>query len=173
MIRIYVRHKNEIAGHVFICKSSIKEDKVMILPFIGFVTDGLITEEEWAKSRQTIIDKFELYVAESYIDGRSKAARNAKKFNWKKVLKMKQGEIFKPMAYKALINSFGMDIALAIEVSNCGSMVRYKFGEDGAVSDWKEIHFTKSGRPYFNCNKTRPYFNCNKTRYYLDEFIKF
>ena len=48
MIRIYVRRKNEIAGHVFICKSSIKEDKVAILPFIGFVTAGLITEEEWA-----------------------------------------------------------------------------------------------------------------------------
>ena len=159
MIRIYVRRKNEIAGHVFICKSSIKEDKVMILPFIGFVTDGLITEEEWAKSQQTIIDKFELYVTESYIDGRCKVARNAKKFNWKDVLKMKQGETFKPMAYKTICNSFGMEI----EVSNCGSMVRYRIGENVAVSDWKEIHFTKSGKPYFNCNKIR---------YYLDEFMK-
>ena len=159
MIRIYVRRKNEIAGHVFICKSSIKEDKVMILPFIGFVTDGLITEEEWAKSQQTIIDRFELHVTESYIDGRSKAARNAKKFNWKDVLKMKQGETFKPMAYKTICNSFGMEI----EVSNCGSMVRYRIGENVAVSDWKEIHFTKSGKPYFNCNKIR---------YYLDEFMK-
>ena len=159
MIRIYVRRKNEIAGHVFICKSSIKEDKVAILPFIGFVTDGLITEEEWAKSQQTIIDRFELHVTESYIDGRSKAARNAKKFNWKDVLKMKQGETFKPMAYKTICNSFGMEI----EVSNCGSMVRYRIGENVAVSDWKEIHFTKSGKPYFNCNKIR---------YYLDEFMK-
>lgn len=160
MIRIYVRRKNEIAGHVFICKSSIKEDKVAILPFVGFVTAGLITEEEWTKSQQLIIDRFELCVTESYIDGRSKAARNAKKFNWKEVLKMKQGETFKPMAYKTLTNSFGMEI----EVSNCGSMVRYRIGENGAVSDWKEIHFTKSSKPYFNCNKTR---------YYLDEFIKF
>ena len=159
MIRIYVRRKNEIAGHVFICKSSIKEDKVAILPFIGFVTAGLITEEEWAKSQQTIIDRFELHVTESYIDGRSKAARNAKKFNWKDVLKMKQGETFKPMAYKTICNSFGMEI----EVSNCGSMVRYRIGENVAVSDWKEIHFTKSGKPYFNCNKIR---------YYLDEFMK-
>lgn len=79
MIRIYVRRKNEIAGHVFICKSSIKEDKVAILPFVGLVTAGLITEEEWAKSQQLIIDRFELCVTESYIDGRSKAARNAKK----------------------------------------------------------------------------------------------
>jgi len=160
MIRIYVRRKNEIAGHVFICKSSIKEDKVMILPFIGFVTDGLITEEEWAKSQQTIIDKFELYVVESYIDGRCKVARNTKKFSWKDILKMKVKDAFKPMAYKTLTNSFGMEI----EVSNCGSMVRYRVGEKGAVSEWKEIHFTKSGRPYFNCNKTR---------YYLDEFMKF
>lgn len=160
MIRIYVRRKNEIAGHVFICKSSIKEDKVAILPFIGFVTAGLITEEEWAKSQQTIIDKFELYVVESYIDGRCKVARNTKKFNWKDILKMKVKDAFKPMAYKTLTNSFGMEI----EVSNCGSMVRYRVGEKGAVSEWKEIHFTKSSRPYFNCNKTR---------YYLDEFMKF
>ena len=73
---------------------------------------------------------------------------------------MKQGEVFKPMAYKTISNSFGIEI----EVSNCGSMVRYRIGENGAVSDWKEIHFTKSGRPYFNRNKTR---------YYLDEFMKF
>jgi len=160
MLRIYIRRKNEIAGHVFICKESIKEDKVMILPFIGFVTDGLITEEEWAKSQQTIIDKFELYVTESYIDGRCKVARNTKRFSWRDILKMKVKDAFKPMAYKTLTNSFGIEI----EVSNCGSMVRYRFGENGAVSEWREIHFTKSGRPYFNCNKTR---------YYLDEFMKF
>jgi hypothetical protein len=159
MIRIYVRRKNEIAGHVFICKSSIKEDKVAILPFIGFVTAGLITEEEWAKSQQTIIDKFELYVTESYIDGRCKVARNTKKFNWKDILKMKVKDAFKPMAYKTLTNSFGMEI----EVSNCGSMVRCRVGENGAVSSWKEIHFTKSGRPYFSYGKVR---------YYLDEFMK-
>jgi hypothetical protein len=159
MLRIYVRRKNEIAGHVFICKSSIKGDKVAILPFFGFVTDGLITEEEWDKSQQTIVEKFELCVTESYIDGRCKAARNAKKFNWKDVLKMKQGETFKPMAYKTLCNSFGIEI----EVSNCGSMVRCRIGENGAVSDWKEIHFTKGGRPYFNYGKTR---------YYLDEFMR-
>ena len=89
MIRIYIKRKNEIAGHVFVCKHSIKDYKVLILPFIGFVSDGLITEEEWAKSQQLIIDRFELRVSESYIDGRSKAARSAKKFNWGDVLKMK------------------------------------------------------------------------------------
>lgn len=164
MIRIYVRRKNEIAGHVFICKSSIKEDKVAILSFIEFVTAGLITEEEWAKSQQTIIDKFELYVAESYIDGRCKVAHNTKKFNWKEVLKMKQGEAFKPMGYKSICNFFGIEI----EVSNCGSMVRYRIGENGAVSEWKEIHYTKGRRPFFEVNKKAH--GC--TRYYLDEFMK-
>lgn len=160
MIRIYVRRKNEIAGHVFICKSSIKEDKVAILPFIEFVTAGLITEEEWAKSQQLITDRFELCITESYIDGRCKAARNAKKFNWKDVLKMKVKDAFKPMGYKSICNFSDIEI----KVSNCGSIVRCRIGENGAVSDWKEIHFTKSGRPYFSYNKTR---------YYLDEFMKF
>ena len=159
MIRIYIRRKNEIAGHVFICKSSIKGDKVAILPFFGFVTDGLITEEEWAKSQQTIIDKFELYVTESYIDGRCKVARNTKKFSWKDILKMKIKDAFVPMGYKSICNFFGIEI----EVSNCGSMVRYRIGENGTVSEWKEIHFTKAGKPYFNARHTR---------YYLNEFMK-
>ena len=164
MIRIYVRRKNEIAGHVFICKSSIKKDKVAILPFFDFVTEGLITEEEWAKSQQTIIDKFELYVAESYIDGRCTVARNMKKFSWKDILKMKIKDAFKPMAYKTICNSFGMEI----EVSNCGSMVRYRIGKKVAVSEWKEIHYTKDGRPFFKVSKKAH--GC--TRYYLDEFMK-
>lgn len=164
MIRIYVRRKNEIAGHVFICKSSIKEDKVAILPFIEFVTDGLITEEEWAKSQQTIIDKFELYVTESYIDGRCKVARNTKKFSWKDILKMKVKDAFVPMAYKTISNR----LAIEIEISNCGSMVRYRIGENSQVSDWKEIHFTKGGRPFFEVSKKAH--GC--ARYYLDEFMK-
>ena len=128
MFRIYVRRKNEIAGHVFICKESIKQDKVVILPYIGFVTDGLITEEEWANSQQTIVERFELYVAETYIDGRGKVARNTRKFNWKDILKMKLKDVFKPMGYKSICNFFGVEI----EISNCGSMVRYRIGEKGA-----------------------------------------
>lgn len=164
MIRIYIRRKNEIAGHVFICKSSIKGDKVAILPFFGFVTDGLITEEEWAKSQQTIIDKFELYVTESYIDGRCKVARNTKKFSWKDILKMKVKDAFVPMAYKTISNW----LAIEIEISNCGSMVRYRIGENSRVSDWKEIHYAKGGRPFFEVSKKVH----GRTRYYLDEFMK-
>lgn len=164
MIRIYVRRKNEIAGHVFVCKESIKEDKVMMLPFIGFVTDGLITKEEWGQSQQTIIDKFELYVTESYIDGRCKVARNTKKFSWKDILKIKAKDTFKPMGYKSICNLFGIEI----EVSNCGSMVRYRIGENGAVSDWKEIHYIEGGRPFFEVNKKAH----GRARYYIDEFTK-
>ena len=159
MKRIYIRRKNELAGHVFVSKQSILNDKVLILPFIGFVTDGIITEDEWAKSQQRIIDRFKLHVTESYIDGRCKMARNARKFNWKDVLAMKQGETFKPTAYKTICNSYGIEI----EISNCGSMVRCRIGENGAVSDWKEIHFTKKGKPYFNYGKTK---------YYLNEFMR-
>ena len=56
MKRIYIKHKNEIAGHIFVCKHSIKDDKVLILPFIGFVTDGLITEEEYAAERKAALN---------------------------------------------------------------------------------------------------------------------
>ena len=159
MFRIYVRRKNEIAGHVFICKESIKQDKVVILPYIGLVTDGLITEEEWANSQQTIVERFELYVAETYIDGRCKVARNTRKFSWKDILKMKVKDAFKPMGYKSICNFFGIEI----EVSNCGSMVRYRIDENGAVSGWKEIHYTEGGRPFFEVSKKAH--DC--TRYYL------
>lgn len=158
MIRIYIRRKNEIAGHTFICKSSIKKDIIAILPHV-LVVDGLITEDEWATSRESIIEKFKLFVTESYVDGRSKAARSTKKFNWREVLNMKVGETFKPMAYKTISNW----LSIEIEISNCGSMVRYRIGENSQVSDWKEIHFTKAGKPYFNARHTR---------YYLNEFMK-
>lgn len=165
MFRIYIKRKNEIAGHVFVSKHSIKEDKVLILPFIGFVTDGIITEEEWARSQQTIIDRFKLYVIESYIDGRCKVARNTKKFSWGDILKMKIKDVFKPVGYKTICNFFGIEI----EISNCGSMVRYRIGEKGAISDWKEIHYTKDGRPFFEVSKKAH----GRARYYLDEFMRF
>jgi hypothetical protein len=47
-------------------------------------------------------------------------------------------------------------------------MVRYRIGENGAVSEWKEIHYTKGGRPFFEVSKKAH--GC--TRYYLDEFMK-
>ena len=164
MKRIYIRRKNEIAGHVFKSRDSIKDDKVAILPFIGFVDKGLITEEEWSTSQQNIVEKFELYVAESYIDGRTKTARNMKHFSWKDLLNMKRGDTFKPMGYHTICNTFGIEI----EISSCGSMVRYRIGQS-SVSNWIEIHFTKAGRPYFNMNKKAT----GRSRYYLDEFMRY
>lgn len=79
-------------------------------------------------------------------------------------MKIKVKDTFKPMGYKPICNFFGIEI----EVSNCGSMVRYRIGENGAVSEWKEIHYTKGGRPFFEVNKKAH--GC--TRYYLDEFMK-
>lgn len=61
-------------------------------------------------------------------------------------------------------NFFGIEI----EVSNCGSIVRYRIGENGAVSKWKEIHYTKGGRPFFEVSKKAH--GC--ARYYLNEFMK-
>lgn len=170
MIRVYIKRKNEIAGHVFIARSSVQKDVVAILHF-GFVRDGFITEKEWNNSQELIVDKFELHITESYIDGRCKIARNAKRFNWKDVLKMKPGEVFKPVAYKPVCNFFSIEI----EISNCGSMVRYRIGNKGAVSAWKEIYYTKGGRPFFKMHddehaRSKYYFD---RRYYLDEFLKF
>jgi len=164
MYRIYIKRKNEVAGHVFVCRRSVKEDKIKYLPYIGFVTAGLIADEEWATSQELIVDKFGLYIVESYIDGRCKTARSTKRFSWKDVLEMKVGDVFKPVGYMTICNFFGVEI----EISNCNSMVRYRTGDIGAISDWKEIHYTKDGRPYFNVSKKAH----GRTRYYLDEFMK-
>ena len=77
---------------------------------------------------------------------------------------VRRKDAFKPMGYKSICNFFGIEI----EVSNRGSMVRYRIGENGAVSEWKEIHYTKGGRPFFEVSKK--VHGC--TRYYLDEFMK-
>lgn len=86
MIRIYIKQNNKSYGHVFKCRSSVKSDKVAILPWIGFVTTGLITEEEWTKSQQSICEKFSLYISEKKIDGRTKLAKNMRYFTWENVL---------------------------------------------------------------------------------------
>ena len=160
MKRIYIRRKNEIAGHVFKSHSSIQDDVIAILPFFGFVDKGFITKEEWAKSQERIVDKFEIYVVETEIDGRTKVARNMKPFSWKDILAMKRGDTFKPTGYKAITNFSSMEI----EISNCGSMVRYKV--EGAVSEWKEIHFDTNGEPYF-------WASWGERNYYLSEFMKY
>lgn len=87
MKRIYVRKPDQKIGRVYKSHKSIANDKVAILSFIGFVATGYITEDEWSKSQQTIIDKFQLYVEETTMDGRGKVARNTPFFSWAEVIK--------------------------------------------------------------------------------------
>lgn len=158
MYRIYVKLQNEAFGHVFKSHSSIKDDKVAILPFIGFVTEGYISEDEWAKSQQSICDKLHLYVSETTIDGRSKLARSIRNFSWKDIFNMRKSRSdFKPSGYKTLSNIN----TLFIQISNCGSMVCCK--KNNYVSGWHEIYFEADGEPYFTDSNTK---------YYLAEFTK-
>lgn len=87
MIKIYVRKPGASFGRVYKSKTSIICDKVAILGYISFVATGFITEDEWTKSQQPIIEKFELTVTETVIDGRSKLARHIPYFNWNEVIK--------------------------------------------------------------------------------------
>ena len=93
MKRIYVRKPGEIAGHVFKCKTSVLNDTVKILPFT-LVLLGVLQESDWANDSQTIADKYDLYVSETNIDGRSKLAKNLQYFSWRTVLTMKANKSF-------------------------------------------------------------------------------
>ena len=85
MIRIYVRKQNEESGHVFKSRFSVLNDKLSLFPF-SFVLRGLISEEEWANSQESIVNRFGLYITETNIDGRKKLAKSLKQFSWNKVL---------------------------------------------------------------------------------------
>lgn len=87
MIRIYVRKPGQTYGRVYKSKTSVLQDKVAMLGYIGFVATGFISENEWAKSQQSIVEKFQLVVVESTVDGRCKVARNMPFFNWAEVIK--------------------------------------------------------------------------------------
>ena len=85
MIRIYVRLKNEESGRVFKSRFSVINDKLSLFPF-GFVLRGIISEDEYLESNQTIAERFGLYIKETKLDGRNKLARNLKYFAWDRVL---------------------------------------------------------------------------------------
>ena len=87
MFRLDVRKRGHDTGRVYKSKTSVLEDKVAILSFIGFVATGFISEDEWKVSQQTIIDRFGLTVIETTFDGRGKVARNTPYFNWNEVIK--------------------------------------------------------------------------------------
>ena len=164
MIRVYIKKIGSAAGHVFKSRKSIKDDKVRILPFIGFVDKGFITEEEWAKSQELICKKLGLYISETVIDGRTKLARNLRYFSWRDIFKMQKSRTdFKTMGYKTVNNT----TAITIEISNCGSMVRYRMENaseinddwNSPVSDWCEIHYDCDGEPYFKAYNSKQYLN--------------
>lgn len=87
MLRIYVRKPGAEYGRVYKSKSSVVKDVVARLGWIGFVATGFITEEEWNKSQQPIVERFQLYVVETAMDGRCKEARYTPYFNWAEVIK--------------------------------------------------------------------------------------
>lgn len=87
MIRIYVRKPGHNYGRVYKSKSSVINDKVAILGYIGFVATGFITEAEWAKSQQAIVEKFQLEIVETTMDGRGKVAKHTPFFSWDEVIK--------------------------------------------------------------------------------------
>lgn len=169
MKRIYIRRKNDICGHAFKSHVSVINDKVSILPWIGFVTEGFITNEEWAKSQQTICEKLGLYIVETNIDGRTKIARNMKPFSWKTIFNMRKYRSgFKAVGFRTNSNFS----AVTIEISPCGSMVRYRTESSGnttddwnsPVSDWEEIHYDEV--------TYEPYFFCYGSRSYLKEYMR-
>jgi len=86
MKRIYIRKKGEEIGHVFKSHFSVLKDTVAMLPYIPFVLTGIVSEADWASCQETIIDKYELYVSEIEIDGRTKLAKSIKYFEWSKEL---------------------------------------------------------------------------------------
>lgn len=88
MKRIYVRKQNEIAGHVFKCKTSVAKDIVAQLSWT-LVLAGILAEADWANCQETIAEKYNIYIAEKNIDGRSKLAKQLPYFSWKTVLTMK------------------------------------------------------------------------------------
>lgn len=161
MKRIYIRKKNEASGHVFKSKWSVINDEVRMLPFT-MVLKGYIPEKEWASSLEKIADKLGLYISETEIDGRTKIARNMRTFSWATIMEMKHNKSgFKPMGYTTVSNF----ATIEIEISNCGSMVRYRMVDytvpandwNAPVSDWTEIRFEKSGRAYFTAYNTKRY----------------
>ena len=85
MVRIYIRERNKLTGHIFKSKTTIASDTIRMLPYT-FVLAGLISESEFYNSQEPIRDKFDFYTAETKIDGRCKIAKSMKYFSWREVL---------------------------------------------------------------------------------------
>ncbi len=70
-------------GKKYITKSKLTlfVDTVAMLPH-SFVRKGLITQNEWANSDTTVIERFNLDIIETNIDGRKKEYKNLPYFTW-------------------------------------------------------------------------------------------
>ena len=62
-------------------KLSVQLDVVAMLPHT-FVTAGIITENEWAKSPMFITERFNLSITEERVDGRKKEIKSLPYFTW-------------------------------------------------------------------------------------------
>ena len=60
-------------------------DKVETLGY-SYVLNNCIDSTEWAKSKQTIANRFKVELEESYIDGRSEEAKALPQFTWLEVI---------------------------------------------------------------------------------------
>lgn len=85
MLRIYVRKPGEHTGKVYRSEISIMNDRVLRLPWT-FVEAGVIAENEWARSLETIATRFGLYIKETKCDGRTKRVRGYRRFTWSEIL---------------------------------------------------------------------------------------
>lgn len=88
MKRIYIRLQSEQIGHVFRSKTSVKSDRVAMLPWVLIhELCGIIDQTEWATNQQTIAERLGLYISETEIDGRKKIAKSMEFFSWHNYLK--------------------------------------------------------------------------------------
>lgn len=172
MYRITILHKETRLVRTFVCKSSIKNDRVAILP-TKFVEKGYITGEEWAHSHQLISEKLGLFITEEKIDGRSKRAKEMLSFSWLYVFRIIEQEKnkapFEPHGYIVISNSDAC--RMEIETNNDATEVRYRYVDVNGIakempSNWIKIQHDSEGNPFF-CTST-----FGSRRFYLGVFMK-
>lgn len=74
-----------VNGKTYKSSRSVLKDKVAMLHY-GFVIAGFISADEWARSQQLIVEKFNLKITESHLDGRTKEAKGIPYFSWRKII---------------------------------------------------------------------------------------
>ena len=82
-IKVTLPYTNEV--RIYISKWRASTDKVAALSYL-YVINGHIDNSEWAKSQQTIADRFSLELKESAIDGRTEEAKALPEFTWLEVI---------------------------------------------------------------------------------------